>query len=136
MIYKNSAGELWCQCGNRIHEYGFYPVDAEGNLLDDDQITGDEKLYRCDRCGVIVDLDHAPVQEEPDAPVLESDRKERIELRLAKRSFLAFCGHEIQPRSRFLVTWVGEQLPWTYCSACAPKFLKVLLQTRLSDSEG
>lgn len=85
---------------------------------------------------MIVDLDQAPVQEEPDSPVSECERKERIEMRVSKRSFRTFCGHEIQPFSRFLVAWIEGPRPWTYCSACAPKFLKFLLQARLSDREG
>ena len=64
MIYKNAVGELWCECGNTIDTDGFYPVDEHGRLLSAEEITGDEKRYRCDRCGAIVNIDEAPWREE------------------------------------------------------------------------
>ena len=61
MIYKNHNGELWCECGNTIVRSGFFPVDQYGRYVED--ITGDEKIYRCDLCGAITDIDRATCKE-------------------------------------------------------------------------
>ena len=47
-LYKNSNGEPWFECGNRMHIYGFYPCDDQGNPLQD---IDEGEYYSCDQCG-------------------------------------------------------------------------------------
>ncbi len=46
MIYKTAHGELWCDCGNTMDTQGFLPVDAKGNSLAYNRITGAETRFR------------------------------------------------------------------------------------------
>jgi hypothetical protein len=64
VIYKNSFGEIWCECGNRAHIYGFYPCDRQGNLLDG---IDEAEFYRCDKCGSFVRDNDAELKEEPES---------------------------------------------------------------------
>jgi hypothetical protein len=61
-IYKNSYGELWCTCGNRLHIYGFYPCNDMGIPRYD---LDEGEFYRCDQCGSFVREADAEIKEEP-----------------------------------------------------------------------
>lgn len=67
MIFKNKGNELWCECGNRIIQEGFHPVDKNYNYTESDGFEENDRFYKCDRCGQLcdIDLDNVPIKEEP-----------------------------------------------------------------------
>jgi hypothetical protein len=46
-------GSLHCLCGNIDAEYGFYPCDSKGKLIEPDKGVW-KNLYICDHCGRII----------------------------------------------------------------------------------
>ncbi len=49
-IHVDEYGEWTCLCGNVALEDGFYPCDAEGNVVEPTPQEWTTNLYRCDRC--------------------------------------------------------------------------------------
>jgi len=68
MIYKNKHNELWCECGNRIHIYGFHPADKEGKYTNSDGSGKNDKYWKCDKCGakISINLDRVKTAQEPE----------------------------------------------------------------------
>lgn len=54
VLAEDGIRDAWvCWCRNRPSDYGFYPCDAEGNDMEPE---GDwPGLYRCDRCGRVIE---------------------------------------------------------------------------------
>jgi hypothetical protein len=118
MICKNRFDELWCECGNRIDEDGFFPVDAKGDSVD--EITGDEKVYQCDRCKAIVHLYYAQVRDEPGRDIREGKTVAALEVRTAGPDFIASCGHGVLSETKF-VRIAGTTT--SYCPGCGLRLL-------------
>jgi len=49
-IHVDEYGEWTCLCGNVASEDGFFPCDADGNLVEPSWQEWTTNLYRCDRC--------------------------------------------------------------------------------------
>jgi len=49
-IHVDEYDEWTCVCGNTSLGEGFYPCDAEGNIVDPTPEEWTTNLYRCDRC--------------------------------------------------------------------------------------
>ncbi|HYT36280.1 MAG TPA: hypothetical protein VEL49_03800 [Ktedonobacteraceae bacterium] len=56
-ILTDEFGEWVCICGNVPSDEGFYPCDEQGNMVEPTPEEWTTKLYRCDRCGRIIDQD-------------------------------------------------------------------------------
>jgi hypothetical protein len=134
MIYKSSYGDLWCDCGNTQYPTEICPLDSHGDLADVDDLTGNENVYKCLHCGAVTDLQRTPVREKPALVVLRSDHRGQLQVREASRGLFADCQHMIRPRSRFVLAWVSDQSPKSYCTICAVNLLKALLRTETSES--
>ena len=84
LIFKNSDGELWCQCGNRIHTYGFFHFHnspSKAGIINCDGFC-EKNFWRCDLCKATVEYENAPIEDEPDPdqsprqlPVIRLGRK-------------------------------------------------------------
>jgi DNA-directed RNA polymerase subunit RPC12/RpoP len=117
VIYVDNCGYLWCECGNADDDH-FVPLDESGNPADG--LTGDEKVFLCDRCGAIICIDHAQVRDEPDWGILESELVMCLEVRKGGRYFTASCGHLVHPESEFTRV---EHTGMSRCSACGLRVL-------------
>jgi hypothetical protein len=54
--HERSDPEAWiCRCGNTPATMGFFPCDRQGNEVEPTVEAWPEPLYRCDRCGRIID---------------------------------------------------------------------------------
>jgi len=49
-IHVDEHGEWTCLCGNVASEDGFFPCDADGNVVEPSWQEWTTNLYRCDRC--------------------------------------------------------------------------------------
>lgn len=59
IILVDQYGEWHCVCGNVPSLEGFHPCNYAGNSVEPEAGVWDVPLYRCDRCGRIVeDLSH------------------------------------------------------------------------------
>jgi hypothetical protein len=50
---SNGDDSIRCLCGNHPLAQGFFPCDRQGNLAESNE-AWIEPLYRCDRCGRII----------------------------------------------------------------------------------
>jgi hypothetical protein len=53
-VFVDEFGEWTCLCGNTSYYEGFFPCDADGNEVDPTPENWTINLYRCDRCGRII----------------------------------------------------------------------------------
>ena len=60
MPYLNENGGLVCECGNEDYLEGFFTCDSEGNEVEPTEADWPVPLYKCDRCGAIINIDELP----------------------------------------------------------------------------
>lgn len=53
--FRDVNGPLECPCGNTRCGEGFVPCDQDGRFVEPTPNEWDRPLFRCDRCGTIID---------------------------------------------------------------------------------
>ena len=48
--------DAWvCRCGNTPSDWGFYPCNADGSVVEPTEVEWHDNLYKCDRCKCVID---------------------------------------------------------------------------------
>lgn len=133
MIYKNNAGDLWCDCGNTEFPMEICPLDYASQLAHVDDLTGNERMYQCLHCGAITDVRLTPVREKPKLVALKGEQRAQLQVRQSGRGRTCYCRHLVHAGSRFVLAGIGDGSAQTYCADCVQKLLKAILRSETSE---
>ncbi|MEJ2901631.1 hypothetical protein WAE58_04320 [Pedobacter panaciterrae] len=71
--FRSGHNDWICKCGNTPSAEGFYTCDADGNDIEPEVCTDWDHLYRCDRCGRVIDQRNHKVMGINLSPIIEDD---------------------------------------------------------------
>lgn len=79
MIYKNKDHELWCECGNRVHESGFSHFHTDPHEGTNCEGFCKQNNWRCEKCLNTINFDKAKLKETPEDIKASQQLQEKLE---------------------------------------------------------